>query len=436
MSIAFLLALQTDRWRVIRTDGDRIDCEDVAIGPGSGAEQVRAAMDRQGYRGQPVCLGLPSEMVLSAGIECDDLPRKDRRMAMLYRLEEQLPVEAERLTADFLPAAAGRALGVAVETSRIAAIVDALSEAGIEIASICPTAFCTLRGVGRQEEPVDYAVLGDSRSVEVFRMNNATPIAWYTRSSDPSEILRCLHADLLASPASDGPTVVGLAGDGVDSVLQDASDLQCIRLSQDDLLAAAARGAAQLTSGGDDWIDLRRDGLAVANPWGRLSKLLGSAAILLILLLVAMSAALLWRGRQYRALASRAESEQAAIFTELLPNRPIPPGITDRLRSELKRRSGDARADGALPARVCALDSLRRIFAHLPADVRLRITNLRIAESSLRIVGEARTHTDAGRIRQSLLAAGLAIDAPQSEKLAPRGVTFTLTGAPSGEGTP
>src|SRR5947209_18703807 len=60
-----------------------------------------------GYAGQGVVLGVPSGACLCAPILSDDLPSKDRRRAMLYRLEEKIPLPAEEVVADFIPTSEG-----------------------------------------------------------------------------------------------------------------------------------------------------------------------------------------------------------------------------------------------------------------------------------------------------------------------------------------
>jgi len=53
--------------------------------------------------------------------------------------------------------------------------------------------------------------------------------------------------------------------------------------------------------------------------------------------------------------------------------------------------------------------------------------------SSILIEGQARSHGDAEIIARSLSRAGLPTDPPRTERLAGRGVSFTLTGSPGGE---
>ena len=129
----FLLALEADRWQVVSLSEGATKVPFVDQQPLSREtlDEVYQVLNNRGYRSQGLCLSLPSAIVLSASIECGDLPRKNRTEAMLYRLEEQLPISAENITAAFGPEVNGKTIGFAVATSEVEAIIKELSEVGI-----------------------------------------------------------------------------------------------------------------------------------------------------------------------------------------------------------------------------------------------------------------------------------------------------------------
>lgn len=131
-----LLAIDEKCWRLVHLKGQECLTRELPC-DGNEVSALKAALSEHRLERAAVCLGLPSAKTLLAGIECGNLPRKDRRTAMLYRLEEQLPLDVESLTVDFLPQAGGRALGIAVETSYVQGILRRLAEAGIEPHSAC-----------------------------------------------------------------------------------------------------------------------------------------------------------------------------------------------------------------------------------------------------------------------------------------------------------
>ena len=209
---AFFLAIDSGCWRAARVSGGDVDMREAPMDetqpPADAAGAVSTVLREWGYDGRGVCLGLPSDMIYTARIDCTGLPAKQRRTAMLYRLEEQFPVDIEGLTAAFLPPVGGRALGVAVRTKRVQDIIDALGQTGIDVACICPTTLLALWESRRDtDEQSDYALVGASSGVDIIRMVDGDAATWTAASVDAAEILRGVQADLLADPTdADGPT--------------------------------------------------------------------------------------------------------------------------------------------------------------------------------------------------------------------------------------
>jgi len=440
-SVGFLLACEGHRFRAARVEADGVQLggvtpEDPAAE--DAMEQLAALLGEWGYQGRGICLGLPSQMVLAAQIDRPNLPRRDRRTAMLFCLEEQFPLEAERLTADFMPPIGGRTLGVAVETAPVRAIIDRLAAAGIETGAVCPTALLALWGRRQgQSGRSDFVVIAGPASVDVFRMAGDDPCAWYTISPDAAQLTRCIEAQLLANPVEAGPPKVTLLGqpDGelVRSLEQDAS-VELTRGDQEPPVAAAARAAGQLLAGKcASRVNLRRGDLAMENPLKRLAVPLRSALALGLVLLVALAVMFCWRGARYDRTTRRLEDRQAAEFQRLYPNQATPTNVKSRLSSELARHAGVSGEGLAVPGRPSALEVLRRAMAALPPAVRLRIQDMRVGPNGILVEGQVRNHSDAQIISQALTRGGFAMDPPRTEHLVAGGVAFTLVGKLTGE---
>jgi len=118
----FVIFAGDAEWRVV--DGDEAD--DIAptvaalpadASPEDAAAAVVTALREAIPAGATVTLALPSHWCLCARVDVADLPRSSRRQAMLYRLEEQLPLAAEEFVADFVAGGANeQSLGVAART--------------------------------------------------------------------------------------------------------------------------------------------------------------------------------------------------------------------------------------------------------------------------------------------------------------------------------
>jgi len=437
---AFLILYEEHGWSVARSAGDEVDLRQVPIATDADladqAAGVAAVLTELGYEGHGVCLALPGCMVLTARIDCEKLPRRDRHAAMLYRLEEQLPIDAERLTADFLPTVAGRAMGLAVQTAQVRPVIDALTEAGVEVAVVCPAAMLALWQAARdRKDGPPLAILASNSHVDVFRMEQDRPASWHSLPADPAELVDCIRTEMLVSPVTDGKVAADLIGtleEATADLLRRGADVELLvhdGQSCDNLAARAA--SAALAGRGAGWVDFRRDALAPANAWQRIAGLLRLAVVLGLVLLAALAGTFCWRGRLYDALARDYERQQADVYLKLFSHRRAPVNVRSALDSEVRRLAGiRGRAGSDLPEQIDALDYLRQIIAALPPALRLRITDVRIGATGILIEGQARDHTGAEVVAQSLRRVGLAVESPRTERLARGGVGFTLAAKP------
>lgn len=437
-SAAVLLSVDSDCWRVALAGETEVkvhelDAADVE-GPLEIARELASILDDWGCKRKEICLGLPSDIVLAVRFDSANLPRKQRREAMIYRLEEHIPIDAEQLTADFLPPVGGNILGMAVETVLVRTIVDSLLEVGIETVAVCPTALLGLWDcLGRSNaESGDYVIVTNPQCVDVFRIIERQPSAWYTSSGEPSEIIRCLQADMLADPIeAEHPTalLVGSLDDQVELRVKQETSLEIISIGEESAIVAAARTADAILGGQTaGWVNFRRDDLAMQNTWGRFAGLIKTAVILASLLPVVLAAMFYWRGTCYNAITQNYEQEQIAEFQDIYRNQEVPTGIRSRFESELKNIAGKSGAGVELPAQPCALETLRRITTNLPPAVRLRIVEARIDITGILIEGQTRNHSGAEIISHTLAKSGFVMAQPRTEHLVRGGVAFTLVG--------
>ena len=442
-SDSLFVTLDRDRWRVahVRPDG-HVDLHEADI-PASEDPQasdlpLSDRLKEVGYAGQAACLGLSSDLVLSAQIDCADLPRRQQRAAMLYRLEEQLPINAEALTANFMPALGGRALGLSVETERVRATIDRLTKLGVEVAVVSPTALLVFWEVNRiNREACDYVVVAQDSTVDIFRTVQGRLVAWYGCSTEADEVLRSMEADLLGHPVENTPAVVRLLGDLPKDTLERLKGDPGISITQDAQalpLHAAAQAAGRVLAGkGPSWLDFRRDALALPNAWKRVAMPLGLAATLFLVFSAALAGVFMLRGMRYRDIVRDREERQSSIYGDLFPGQEMPPNVRSRLKSELSRLSGISGTGFEMPDRPSALNSLQQIVSNLPPQLRLRIVEVRIDPEGLFVEGQVQNHSDAEVISRALARTGLDIAPPRTENLSTGGVSFILTGKLSGK---
>lgn len=433
----FLIVLGSDRWRVARLAGASIewaetDCRDDATGPEAIADLASILREWE-YQGRGVVLALPADWILAAPISCDDLPRKERQLAMLYRLEEQLPLEAEGLTAAFAPAVAGHTLAAAVQTDRVAALLERITVRGIEVESIRSIALLAAWEASTDDGPSpDYLLIpGTDDSVEILRMVEGLPARWYSVHTE-AELRTSLGADMLTWPTAEANPSLRVVGATHASLAEHACEslhLTCLPPHPASTADAAAVAAAESLSGKPaGWIDFRRDALAQSNPWGRLGRLVTSAVVLVLLLLTSVIAVSVIQSRRCSLISQRARSEQVTLYRKLFPNRPAPASVLRLLQSEIKLHPTTDVDANAIPPRPCAFGGLRRVMEHLPTDIRLRLTNMQIDPTGVLLDGQALSHGDAESIARRLENASLNMDPPHTERFASGAVSFTAIG--------
>lgn len=431
MTPSFLVVCDTP-CRVGRFAEGQIQWRDVPASDDEG-DAVKAALSELGYRKGGVCLALPSRRILSARIDCRELPRNRRRQAMLSLLEEELPLDIESMTADFLPPVAGGSLGVAVESAGIKGMIGKLEAAGVEVPAVCPSALLALWEACQGDLSCDYVLIAGDSGVDVFRMKQGLPAAWYTVANGLPEVAECVAADLLADPIEAPRATACILGKvpWAPQALGAAPGLTIAQHRDEPPLAMAARAAGHaLDQRQAGWVNLRRQDLAMANPWAPVKGYVRSALALGVLAMVVLAAAMVTLGQKYQAAADEAYQQEAAAYRKLNPLRPVPAGLNRRLRSDLMRLTALSGGTGQAPTRFNALDAMERIVAALPPDVRLRVLEMRVGPGDVLIEGQTRAHADAEAVTRALLAAGAAMEPPRTENLATGGVSFTLAGKP------
>src|SRR4051794_15637036 len=160
-SSTLVIFAEPDGWRLgVRARGGASSVVAVPVPrdatPDARAAALAAAMTDVGVaeaaRDRAV-LALDSGSCLCAPVATAGLPARQRGQALLYRLEEKLPVSAEEVSADFAPAAqdAATVLGVAVERRVLDPLVAAVGAAGARVAAVCPASLLALQQVIAQD---------------------------------------------------------------------------------------------------------------------------------------------------------------------------------------------------------------------------------------------------------------------------------------------
>ena len=433
----FVILARARQWRLLVQGGPDGELAAVDL-PASGeaidrqaAEGIRQVMAEHGYGGGGALLAIASQWSLAATISTDGIPRHGRHEALTYRLEEHLPLAAEEVVADFVECG-DQALGVASERCRLRKILTELESASIAIHTVAPTAALALQQfsethIGRD---LEYALVGLDGNIELGGFRGGRIRCWQT-AQNADFAVRTLQAALLAAPAAAEAVPVALAAvdQGVTAAVARIPGVEPRPVDGFDAEAAAAQTAAGILSGkSKGWFDLRRGELAAGDRLRPIRRPLSVCAALVLTLLCAATAGLLWRARRYQAATEAFGRGQAAVFERILPNERQPLAVRSRLASHARQLAGLRGASADVPDRPSALETLRQACARLPGDVRMRVVDLSVEPNGVRMSGQARSHGEAEKIAAELRKGNvLDVQSPRSDKLVSGGVAFTLS---------
>jgi hypothetical protein len=476
-SVPCILFADRDGWRLGSAGDDAAPGAGVALAPPDAPpDALAAALRAAGYAGGPVVLALPSEACLCAAVATADLPARHRHQAMTYRLEERLPVSAEEVVADFIPARAGGALGVCVRRSSLRPMLDTLRLAGVHVRAACPAVLLALQESAQRRGPAadgtangdgpELILWADGADVDAFVIEpDGTPRAWSVTPHDPQDLGLLVGMLSLGGPGG-APrprrvTACGLSpaalarvretfdGGGGTNGSAGADEADGVAAAPAVMVRALAASAARAVLARRllPWVDFVEAGAANGSASGRafaqargpLAWLAASAAVLA----VSASAALFWRAARYDRLAGAYDARQQDVFRRAFPGQAPPRDVRSRLASEARRlddAGGAAAAAGGSPGSADGLTVLRDLIAALPADLRFSVSELRLDASAGRFTlrGEARSRADAEGVADALRA-GFQVDPPRTALPAVGvggggggGVAFDVTGAVAG----
>jgi hypothetical protein len=398
--------------------------------PETTAAALRQALDDLGYRGQGLVLALPAPWCLSASIDAGQLPRRGRETALLYRLEEQLPLAAESLVADFIASDAGKRLGVCVPIGRVKPWAETLEAHGVRIDWICPLSL--LIAQEGSTNPNASCIVGESSGVSWVELRDGSARNWAFVPAETTcvrmEIAHRRVAEQHGEKIEPAYTLVNVPEPLTHALGNDIKGN--ITVLPESAPVIATRIASKIADGSiRPWINLRRGSLASPNPIRGAPGPLRLAAASFILFTIALAVALHIRAYRYRQQAQRQGTAEIAALHEVLPNASLGVGPLRRLQSELRRLRGLAGDASAVTPHESTLQVFSSILNALPRGLRYRVLELRLGDDLLYLEGQVRTHGDADLIAQDLQkGSSLAIDAPNTQQQDGGAIAFTLTG--------
>lgn len=390
----------------------RSDITDTTQGPGKlpGAGAI------------PGVLGVSSGWCLCGAVPVPDLPPRQRRTAMLFALEEKLPMPVEQVVADFI-VTGDTALGIAVETNRLRELIDALEDHGLPVDAVCPTALLGLQFLTASDNQLSSPLVWkDREGLNLFELGQEQALQhWRWR---PVDLEDAASKDQVITPALSESEHQWISRCLTDDGVQP-------QIIEDDLEEAALKTAMNIQTGRvEPLINLRRDALDVSDRLrkvkGHVFAVMAAAAVLLL----ALIGVFMWRAHAYQQADERYDAAVASLYHETFGDRPQPTSVRRRLNTrlrELKGLAGQEFDDVESMEKISALWLLHDLLERIPGDQRACVLNIKIEGDYLSLDGQARTHSDADRIAAALRRDGrFEVEPPSTSNLKDGGVSFTL----------
>lgn len=417
-------------WRLGAVEEDHVRTWDIPMPEtASVEEQIQRFQDQTmalGIEPAEVVLAIPSAWCMSASFELNGIATKNSK-ALLYALEEHLPIVAEEVLAGFT-CKDGKAFAVCTtQRGKVTSLLDGLKANGWSVLLTTPA---PLLALSRWLSPpvdrmsVDLVLAAEGDQWVLLALEQGRVKSWHVLPADVQDLQHLLQM-LTSQREKPSLNLVSAALPSTIQALEGASQVSSSELPLAD--AAALAADAVLAGRGAAMIDLsppaHRRSLA-----RRLHCPLKFAAVsfaLLLLSLIVAQLTIAWRMDHQTDLL---DGEQADLFQQGFPqaHRGVPRQLARYLASEQQRLAASdqsAQSQQSMPA----LQMLRDLLTRFPQPMPIKLMRLRIESDQAELVGQVLSHEDAGRLAAALGADGAFVVQPSQTTVArDQGVNFTL----------
>ena len=402
------------------------------------AQAIATVLVEQDYDAQPILLALKSTDVLAVTLPPDTTAN---RQAMLYELEEYVPIPAERFVADFFLHEQGRFAGV-IDAERFLPLLDELATRQVLVQAIVPLSILAVQGLiplpaaaenglravlwSHENEP-----LFDEGRIDLFFLTpDGQPLSWQLLDANPEPLRIALESEVLARDMEIAvgtpylPEELRAALAGIPRIRlmphgpEGAEPLSAVMARQSELILSRKKRP---------WWDFCRDALAMRGTDRVLGQSIRRTLWGGVALMTALCLVLFVRMVRFDQAAVRYHKEQETAFRDALPEQTLQSGFRNRLESEYVKMSAQRENTTDLPQRESALIPLLNVLRSLPKNVRYRFPEIRIEQNTIRLDGQLQVHGDAELVATAFEDGGFAVEPPSTQQAGNSGVTVRLS---------
>lgn len=311
------------------------------------------------------------------------LKTRDRQQ-LKYHAESLLPIDAEKMAADFVLTAKELRV-LAIDVGEWQPIIDAFSARNLHFRWIAPASVLAIEEAKRTLRDLSPVVIWEENgALDLWRLDASGISRWTHIAANPSD--RLLAIRLFAAQTSDVSTWTALhCSESTIAMLNSLGSIAVKPIETESLTVYASRAANRLCrSSFEAWFDLRDGVIAGSDRYRALHGWMKLAVVAVVGFFLVFSAACLWRSfRAERQLASIQGSHEK-LFEASFPGVAVPALISMRIKSEHQKIQGSTNGKGEIKPTPSALELLHATLSALAGESRrFRISKLELKEGEL-----------------------------------------------------
>jgi hypothetical protein len=371
----------------------------------------------------------PQSVLFATGARAIDAKPSDHAQ-LKYEAETFLPLDAERMTADFIQVE-GTLRVLAVDQEELLPFVEAFHQQGMHFRWIAPAPILAIEEAAKAFGIVDGLILWDEENhCDLWRLDRHGPTLWHHVVGDPKHRQIAIRLFAVQAEASDAWTLFNANTETLQLVKSIvARDVQATKTeSQAEWLDQAAHRLSKGTN--TAWFDLRDGIVAGADRYRSLHGWMTLAALSVFLLLAAFPLACWWKKQVMSRSIAAIEQAENELFTGYFKNQPLPDHIlvADFIARKHLEAKGSRNSAGEVENTVSALEVLHIALNAIKPQSQFVIDRLAIKNGLLEMDVNLKDLQAVSDLTNRLQSLGIDVQPPNTRAGPNNSILVTLTG--------
>ncbi len=337
------------------------------------------------------------------------LKTRDRQQ-LKYHAESLLPIDAERMAADFVLTANDLRV-MAIDCQEWEPIISAFSARDLHFRGIAPASVLAVEEATRSLRPSSPVIVWeDEGACDLWQLDSSGIVRWTHLADATSDRLLAMRLFAAQTPEAEIWTAINCQAKTLELLSQlKTIDLRSIELEPQSVYAAkAADRLSQSTF--EAWFDLRDGVIAGDDRYRSLYGWMRIAAAAVVGFMLVFSAASFWKSVQTERQIAKIEMAHEELFKATFPGVRVPELISMRIESEQKKLQGSTNGSGEIKKIIPpALEVLHATLTALQSSgsIPVQATGFDIREGGLDASFLFENRQDASKISDQFKAVGI-----------------------------